>query len=88
MAHFGDEVTPDLEDLHNPEFNKWAAKLFEDVDFGPNSSGYQTAQRIAHIPDDHIRTLTGLYGPQSRKENDELADTIIARRDNVAKAYR
>jgi hypothetical protein len=24
----------------------------------------------------------------AREENDELADTIIARRDNVAKAYR
>jgi hypothetical protein len=85
--HLGDDV-PDLENLHNPEFNKWSAKLFNDVDFGPNSSGYQTALRMAQIPDNYIRTLVGVYGPESRQENDKLADTIIARRDSIAKAYR
>ena len=44
-------------------------------------------ERVASIPDDHIRTLVGVYGPESREENDKLANTIIARRDNVAKAY-
>jgi hypothetical protein len=28
-----------------------------------------------------------VYGPESRQQNDKLADTIIARRDAVAKAY-
>jgi hypothetical protein len=85
--HFDDEAIDELFNLQNEKYNKWSSRLFNDVDFGPNSSGYQTAQRIAHIPDDHIRTLTGLYGPQSRKENDALADTLIARRDSIAKAY-
>ena len=43
--------------------------------------------RIAQIPDHYIRSLVGVYGPESREKNDELANTIIARRDNVAKAY-
>jgi hypothetical protein len=73
--------------LQNPKYNEWSAKLFNDVDFGPNSSGYQTALRIAQIPDDHIRALVGVYGPESREENDKLADTVIARRDAVARAY-
>jgi hypothetical protein len=86
--HFDDDAINELFDLQNPKYNEWAAKLFDDVDIGPNSSGYATAQRIAHIPDDHIRTLVGVYGPESREENNKLADTIIARRDNVARAYR
>ena len=28
-----------------------------------------------------------MYGPESREENDKLADIVIARRDAVAKAY-
>ena len=43
--------------------------------------------RIAQIPDHYIRSLVGVYGPESREKNDELTDTIIARRDAVAKAY-
>jgi hypothetical protein len=85
--HFNDDAIDELFNLLNPKFNEWSSKLFNDVDFGPNSSGYQTAQRIAHIPDDHIRTLTGLYGPPARAANDELADKLIARRDSIAKAY-
>jgi hypothetical protein len=84
--HFGDEV-PELEDLHDPEMNRWAARLFKGVEVGKDDPSYETALRIAQIPDDYIRVLVGVYGPGSRKENDELADTIIARRDNVAKAY-
>jgi hypothetical protein len=66
---------------------KWAAKFFEDVEFGKDSPGYPTALRIAQIPDNHIRTLVGVFGPSGRAENDALADTIIARRDSIAKAY-
>jgi hypothetical protein len=36
---------------------------------------------------ERIRALVGVHGPQSREENDKLADTVIARRDAVAKAY-
>ena len=78
---------PELEDLHNPEMNKWSAKLFEDTDFGKDTPGYPTALRIAQIPDNHIRTLTGIYGPSERAANDELANKLIARRDSIAKAY-
>jgi hypothetical protein len=85
--HFGDDATDELFNLGNGKHNEWAAKLYNDIDFGPNTSGYETALRIAHIPDDHIRTLTGLYGPESREKNDELADKLIARRDSIAKAY-
>jgi hypothetical protein len=62
-------------------------KLYKDVDFGKDSPGYQTALNIAWMPDDYIRSIVGIYGPQSRKENDELADKIIARRDSIARAY-
>jgi hypothetical protein len=86
--NFGDNAVDELFNLQNPKYNKWAAKLFEDTEFGKDTPGYQTAQRIAQIPDGHIRTLVGVYGPESREENNKLADTIIARRDNVAKAYR
>jgi hypothetical protein len=78
---------PELEGLHDPEFNKWAAKLFEGVKVDKDDPSYATAQRIAQIPDHHIRSLVGIYGPESREENDELAHTIIARRDAAAKAY-
>jgi hypothetical protein len=85
--HFDDDAIDELFNLQNEKYNKWAAKLFEDVEFGKNTPGYETAQRIAQIPDHHIRALVGPYGPQSREENDKLADTIIARRDAVAKSY-
>ena len=85
--HFDDDAIDELFNLQNPKYNKWSSKLFNDVDFGKDTPGYQTAQRIAHIPDNHIRTLVGLYGPQSREQNDKLASTIIARRNAVAKAY-
>jgi hypothetical protein len=85
--HFNNDAIDELFNLGNPEFNKWAAKLYKDVEIGKDTPGYETAQRIARIPDDHIRTLTGLYGPEARAENDKLADTIIARRDSIAKAY-
>ena len=84
--HLGDEV-PNLEDLHNPEFNKWAAKLFKGVNVGKDDPSYESALRIAQIPDDYIRALVGVYGPKSREENDKLADIVIARRDAIGKAY-
>jgi hypothetical protein len=43
--------------------------------------------RVAQIPDDHIRSLVGVYGPESREKNDEHANILIARRDAIAKAY-
>jgi hypothetical protein len=86
-THFGDDATNELFDLGDPEHNEWSAKLFHDVDFGKDTPGYPTALRIAQIPDDHIRSLVGVYGPQSREQNDKLASTIIARRNAVAKAY-
>jgi hypothetical protein len=85
--HFNNDAIDELFNLGNPEHNEWSSKLFEDTDFGKDTPGYPTALRIAQIPDDHIRTLVGLYGPQSREQNDKLASTIIARRDAVARAY-
>ena len=84
--HLDNEV-PDLKDLHNPEFNKWAAKLFKNVEVGKDTPDYATALRIAQIPDDYIRSLVGVYGPASREENEALADIIIARRNALAIAY-
>jgi hypothetical protein len=78
---------PELEDLHNPEMNKWAAKLFKGVEVSKDDPSYETALRIAQIPDHYIRALVGVYGPESREKNDELADTIIARRNALAIAY-
>jgi hypothetical protein len=50
------------------------------------SAGNATSS-IAQIPDHHIKALVGVYGPESREENDRLANTVIARRDAVARAY-
>jgi hypothetical protein len=86
-SHFGDDATDELFNLGNEEHNKWAAKLYKDAEFGKDSPGYQTALNIAWMPDDYIRSIVGVYGPQSRKDNDELADKIIARRNSIAKAY-
>jgi hypothetical protein len=85
--HFNNDAIDELFNLGNPKFNKWAAKLYKDIEIGKDTPGYETAQRIAQIPDNHIRTLTGLYGPESREKNDELADKLIRRRDSIAKAY-
>jgi hypothetical protein len=57
--HFGDEM-PELEGLQDPKFNKWAAKLFKGVEVGKDDPSYQTALRIAQIPDDYIRSLVGV----------------------------
>jgi hypothetical protein len=86
--HFGDDAIDELFNLQNSKYNKWAAKLFNDAVFGSKDDpGYPTALRIAQIPDDHIRTLVGVYGPESREKNDELADKLISRRDSIATAY-
>jgi hypothetical protein len=76
--HFGNDAIDELFNLGDPKFNKWAAKLYNDVDIGKDSPGYATALRIAQIPDNHIRTLTGIYGPPERAANDELANKLIA----------
>jgi len=81
------QLVPELKNLHNPEFNKWAGKLFKGVEVSRDDPSYATALRIAQIPDHYIRSLVGIYGPASREKNDELANILIARRDNVAKAY-
>jgi hypothetical protein len=85
--HFDDDAIDELFNLQNEKYNKWAAKLFGDVEFGKDSPGYPTALRIAYIPDHYVRALVGVYGPASREENDELADKLISRRDSIAKAY-
>jgi hypothetical protein len=85
--HFNNDAIDELFNLGDPKFNEWAAKLYKDVSFGKDTPSYQTALRIAQIPDDHIRTLVGVYGPESREKNDELADKLIARRNSIAKAY-
>jgi hypothetical protein len=85
--HFDDDAIDELFNLQNEKYNEWSSKLFDGVEFGKDSPGYATALRIAQIPDNHIRTLVGVYGPESREKNDELADKLIARRDSIAKAY-
>ena len=61
--------------------------MIKDVKVSKDDPSYATARRIAQIPDHYIRALVGVYGPESRKENNELANILIARRDAVAKAY-
>jgi hypothetical protein len=62
--HFDDDAIDELFNLQNPKYNKWSSKLFEDTEFGKDTPGYPTALRIAQIPDHHIRTLVGVYGPE------------------------
>jgi hypothetical protein len=68
--HFDNDAIDELFNLQNPKYNEWSSKLFDGVEFGKDSPGYPTALRIAQIPDNHIRTLVGIYGPESREKND------------------
>jgi hypothetical protein len=74
--HLGHEVR-ELEDLHDPKMNKWAAKLFKSVKVDKDDPSYQTALRIAQIPDDYIKSLVGVYGPESREETTDLPTPLL-----------
>lgn len=39
------------------------------------------------MPDDDIRALAHLYGPDNQSAKERLARTIINRKNNIAKAY-
>lgn len=57
------------------------------MDFTPKKWEQPTAQRVAQITDDQIKGLVDKYGPLAKGKKEELANTLIARRDGIAKMY-
>lgn len=82
-AKFGKTVD-ELNTMRDPGINPSAASVFGDMEINPNNL---TAQRITRITDEQIRSLVNKYGPESTTERERLADTLIARRDDLAEKY-
>jgi hypothetical protein len=81
---FGNSVAPYLKGLRDESINPTAAEAFHSHVIGPEN---ETAQRIAALPDQVIRDNVDRYGPTDAKAKKQLADKIIARRDDIAKQY-
>lgn len=85
---WGPEVK-EFESMHDPNINENAAHAFTKpgTDEINDQARQETAQRIAALSDDRIRELVNQYGPGAAKTKEELANDLIARRDQVAEHY-
>lgn len=80
---FGDTVT-ELDSLRDKKLNPQAAAVF-----GGMSQADITASvaKVAHISDAQIRILVNTNGPGTKAERKALADTLIARKNDLLAKY-
>lgn len=78
---FGKNVL-ETESMKNTLYD--AGEVFWNVPLHP---GDPTANKIANMPDEKIRQLVDIYGPEGAYDKKKLADTLILRRDDLAKQY-
>ena len=75
----------ELETLRNPQSNPQTAAVFRHVSEAQLKA---SAARLQAIADDDIRRLVKEFGPVDPKENARLADTLVARRDDILRRVR
>lgn len=83
---FTGDISKDMAGMQDPNVNWDAAEIFG----GAKADEFKpAAQRVANITDDQIREMVSKYGPlhQSQKAVDNLANTLMERRDAVAEAF-
>ena len=81
--NFGNTVI-ELESLRNPKLNKQAYDVFKDISEHSIETG---VKKVLALPDAKIRELVELYGPLEKAEADKLAETLIARKADLAKKF-
>lgn len=82
---FGPKVD-ELETMKDPSINADAAEVFSGMSYDDLLLG---AMKVAKVSDEEIRTLVQKYGPihQNQKAVDKLADTLIARKQDIIKRF-
>lgn len=82
---FGPKVD-ELETMKDPSINADAAEVFSGMSYDDLLIG---AMKVAKVSDEEIRTLVQKYGPihQNQKAVDKLADTLIARKQDIIKRF-
>ncbi len=73
-------VVNDLETLRNPNVNAQTAAVFRRI---TPAQLQASAARLQALDDDEIRRLVKQYGPVDAVQNQSLADTLIARKQDV-----
>lgn len=82
-AAFGNSVT-ELETLRDPKKNAKSAAVFKDLKKEDLEAG---VRKVLELSDDKIRELVKEYGPRDSATAQELADTLIARKEYLAKRF-
>ncbi len=80
---FGKTVT-ELDSMRDPKVNAQAAKVFANVKKGDLEYG---VKKVLSISDDEIKSLVAKYGPTNKSEADELAEILIARKQDIARRF-
>lgn len=80
---FGREVT-ELQSMRDGRSNSQAAAVFKYVKKGDLENG---VRKVLSISDNQIRDLVKEYGPFNKKEADDLAEILIARKNDLAKKF-
>jgi 8-oxo-dGTP pyrophosphatase MutT (NUDIX family) len=71
----------ELESLRDPKINPSAAKIFAGVTLKDLVEG---AKKVLSVSDEKIRQLVEEFGPGNKLEKQKLANTLIARKENIA----
>ena len=73
-------VVQELETLRNAQTNPQTAAVFGKI---TRAQLEASAQRLTALPDDEIRRIVKAFGPVDVKENAALAETLLARRQDI-----
>lgn len=82
-ASFGSTVG-ELESMKNAGINPQAAAVFSKIDPGKFDQG---VKRLLALDEAQIRAVVEAYGPSNPAARAKLADTLIARRADIAKRF-
>lgn len=82
-ASFGSTVG-ELDSMKNAGINPQAAAVFSKIDPGKFDQG---VQRLLALDEAQIRAVVEAYGPSNPAARAKLADTLIARRADIAKRF-
>lgn len=80
---FGSSVG-EIKTMRDPSINPQNARAFGKVTEADIRAG---VRKIASIPDGTIRDVVDRFGPEDAKERAKLADTLIARKQDLIKRY-
>jgi len=80
---FGDTVG-EFKSMADPSLNEYSSKIFGEM---TEDQIRESAKSVINVSDDAIRNLVSKFGPENADEKRKLADTLIKRKQDIAKSY-